>query len=62
MAPALTFGMVDELGARVAGGAVVDLLDLARLEVELDAQVGTVEHRLDGGQRRRGFVVHALVA
>src|SRR5258708_18328280 len=40
MAPALRFGMVGELGARVAGGSVVDVLDLARLEVELDAQVG----------------------
>src|SRR6266851_9869777 len=58
MAPALGFGMVDELGARVAGGAVVDVLDLARLEVELDAQVGPIEYRLDGRQRSGGLVVH----
>ena len=62
MAFALGLGMVDEVRARMAGGAVVDVLDLARREVELDPKLGSIEHRLHGGKGGRRLVVHALAA
>src|SRR5882724_3876538 len=60
MALAPGFGVIDELCSGVTGGAIVDVLDLARREIELDAQLGLVEHRLHGGQGGGGLVVDAL--
>src|SRR5689334_25376392 len=61
---ALALGLVEigELGAGVAGRAVIDVLDLARLEAQLDMQLGLLEHCLHGSQRRRRLVVHTLAA
>ena len=54
--------LFDELGPRVTGCAVVDVLNLTRREVELDAQLRPVEDRLHRGQRRSCLIVHALAA
>jgi len=62
MALALGLVEIDELGAGMAGRTVVDVLDLARLEAELDMQLGLLEHRLYGSERRRRLVVHPLAA
>ena len=62
MTLAFQLGKIGELGAGVAGRAIVDVLDLACLEAQLDMQLGLLEHRLHGGQRGRGLVVQPLAA
>src|SRR5262249_39985522 len=60
VALALGLGGVVELGAGVAGGAIVDVRDRAGREVERGAQLRPVEDALHRRERRRGLVVHAL--
>src|SRR6185437_2845824 len=62
MAPAFGLREIGELGAGVAGRAVVDVLDLARFEAQLDMQLRLIEHRLHGSERGRGLVVQPLAA
>ena len=62
MALALRFGVILELGARMARSAIVYVLDLPRPEAQLDMQFWLVKHGLYGGERGRRLVVHALAA
>ena len=53
---------VNELGASMSGRAIVHELDLARLELELDAQLRRIEHVLYGLERARCLRVHRFTA
>src|SRR5262249_20202780 len=54
--------MILEGGSRVPGRAVIDDLDLPRPEIELDAQLRPVEHRLHRLERPCPRIVERLAA
>src|SRR4029077_9891797 len=53
---------VDEGGAHVARGAVVDVLDLAGLEAELGGKAGLMHHALHGLEHGLALAVERLAA
>src|SRR5580704_4747477 len=55
-------GVVFELGAAVAEGAVVDELDFARRELEIGRDVGFLENLQGRGERGGAFIVERRAA
>src|SRR4249920_3223878 len=59
---ALRLRPVGEIRSGMAGRPVVDELNLARLEIQIDPQLRLIEHRFDSLECGRRPVVHSLTA